>query len=65
MTNQNSDAFLQEEITTEEAFDAALSELIVAALRNGLNPKGGWVCRNGEAVPDTEVMIYELGDEDE
>jgi hypothetical protein len=65
MTNKNSDTFLQEEITTEEAFDAALSELIVAALRNGLNPKGGWVCRNGEAVPDTEVMIYELGGEDE
>lgn len=60
MTDQNSNTFLQEEITTEDAFDAALSELIVAALRNGIDPKGGWVCRDGEAVPDTEVMIYEL-----
>lgn len=63
MTNQNSDTFHQEDITTEEAFDAALSELIVAALQNGIDPKGGWVCRSSEAIPDTEVMIYELENE--
>lgn len=60
MTSQNSNIFLQEDITTEDAFDTALNELIVAALQNGIDPKGSWICRNDETVPDTEIMVYEL-----
>jgi hypothetical protein len=60
MTNNNSDTFLTADISTEEAFDAALTELIFAALGNGIDPMGGWVCRNGDTAPDTEVVIYEL-----
>lgn len=48
------------EITTEAEFDAALERLLLQAARNGINPRGSWVYRNGSTAPDWEVMVLEL-----
>lgn len=60
-TDKSSDSF-QENITSEETFNATLSELIGTARQNGIDPLGSWVCRNGKTAPDMEVMIFELDD---
>ncbi|MFB6233369.1 MAG: hypothetical protein ABEH61_03825 [Haloarculaceae archaeon] len=62
MTDDHSRDSLHGQITTEEAFEAALSDLLSTALRNGIDPRGSWVCRDGETSPDMEVMVLELED---
>lgn len=65
MTNHESGDSFQGNITSEEAFEATLGELIVTARQNGIDPLGSWVCRNGETAPDMEVMVFELDDQGE
>lgn len=65
MTNDKSSDSSQGNIASEEAFEATLSELIVTARQNGIDPLGSWVCRNGKTAPDMEVMIFELDDQGE
>ncbi|MEF8882019.1 MAG: hypothetical protein V5A34_05795 [Halapricum sp.] len=65
MTNDKSGDDFQGNITSEEAFEARLSELIVTARQNGIDPLGSWVFRNGKTAPDMEVMIFELADQGE
>ena len=36
--------------------------MILAALENGVDPRGAWEFRNGEAGSDVEVMVVELDD---
>lgn len=48
------------DITTEAEFDSALQTLLLSALQNGLDLRGGWVYRNGDGFPDFEVTITEL-----
>lgn len=62
MTDQHSGDSFQGAITTEETFNAVLSEVVMTAVENGLDPQGGWVCRNGASASDMEVMITELAD---
>lgn len=47
-------------ISTEDEFDSALQTLLLAALENGLDPRGAWEYRNGGADPDIEVLVTEL-----
>jgi hypothetical protein len=54
----------QQDIKTKAAFDAVLGELIVAALENGVNPRGSWVYRNSGPTPDLEVMMVQLEKEE-
>lgn len=63
MTKDKSSDSFQENITSEEAFEATLSKLIVTARQNGIDPLGSWVCRNGTAAPDMEVTVVELDDQ--
>lgn len=63
MTSDDARDPLQGAITNEDEFDDALQRLLSAAARNGLDPRGARVYRNGDAVPDWEVMIHELADE--
>lgn len=49
-----------EEITTEDEFDAALGQLLLNAVQNDIDPRGAWVYRNGGMDPDWEVMVFEL-----
>lgn len=51
-------------ITTEDEFDDALHRLLSAAARNGVDPRGARVYRNGESAPDWEVMIHDLAERD-
>ena len=62
MTDKYSDGSSPRAITSEEAFDAAISEVVMTALENGVDPEGSWVCRNGDSAPDMEVIITELID---
>lgn len=48
------------DITTEAEFDSALQALLLSALENGLDLRGAWEYRNGEAYPDLEVLVAEL-----
>jgi hypothetical protein len=63
MTNDKSGDSFKGNITSEKVFKATLSELIVTARQNGIDPLGGWVCRNGKTAPDMEVMVFELDDQ--
>lgn len=47
-------------ISTEAEFDSALQALLLAALENGLDPRGAWEVRNGGVDPDLEVLVSEL-----
>lgn len=48
------------DISTEAEFDAALQTLLLAALKNGVDLRGAWDYRNGDAYPDFEVLVTEL-----
>lgn len=47
-------------ITTEDELDSAFQSLLLAALENGLDPRGAWEYRNGQTYPDLEVLVTEL-----
>jgi hypothetical protein len=65
MTNDESGGSFDGQITSEEAFEATLNELIATACENGVEPVGSWVCRNGKPAPDMEVMVVELDDQED
>jgi hypothetical protein len=46
-------------VNSEEAFGAALTEVIRVARANGVEVLGGWECRTG-AEADYEAVIVEL-----
>lgn len=48
------------DIMTEAEFDSALQSLLLSALENGLDLRGAWEYRNGEAYPDLEILVTEL-----
>lgn len=45
---------------TEAEFDSALQSLLLSALENGLDVRGAWEYRDGEAYPDLEILVTEL-----
>jgi hypothetical protein len=51
-------------ITTETEFDSALQSLLLSALENGVDLRGAWEYRNGQAYPDLEVLVTELDKSD-
>lgn len=51
---------LDRDITTEAEFESALQSLLLSALENGLDLRGAWEYRNGQAYPDLEVLVAEL-----
>lgn len=48
------------DITTDAAFESALKTLLLAAMAEGLDPRGAWAYRNGDGRPDLEVIVTEL-----
>lgn len=48
------------DVSTEAEFDSALQQLLLSAVRNGLDLQGAWEYRNGQTYPDYEVLITEL-----
>lgn len=59
MTRDSPDP-LDRDIMTAAEFDSALRTLLLAALANGLDPRGAWEVRNGGPEPDLEVIVTEL-----
>ncbi|WP_336135155.1 hypothetical protein [Natronomonas amylolytica] len=54
------DAPFDAEITSPEAFEAALHGLLLTALENDVDPRGAWEYRTDGADTDWEVMVLEL-----
>lgn len=48
------------DITTVAEFDSELQHLLLSGFENGLDLRGAWEFRNGEAHPDLEVLVTEL-----
>lgn len=57
--------FIDGDITTDAEFDAALGQLLLEAVRNDIDPRGTWVYRNGQTIPDWEIMVLELASKDD
>ena len=47
-------------VTSTASFEEIIGDVLLAAARNGINPRGSWVYRNGGSQPDLEVLISEL-----
>ncbi|KAB7513965.1 hypothetical protein DM867_09265 [Halosegnis rubeus] len=54
------DRTLDNEISSTEDFEAALRQVILAALRNDIDLRGTRDYHTDGATPDVEVMIVEL-----
>lgn len=59
-----SDSPFGDGITDPEEFEAALGQLLFAAMENGIDLEGSWVYRSNGNGRDLEVMVYELDDGD-
>lgn len=53
-----------DDITDPEEFEAALGQLLSAAMGNGLDLEGSWVYRADGDGLDLEVLVYKLDDGD-
>ena len=49
-------------ISSTEEFETALSRVVLAALENGVDPRGTWEYRANGTNSDVEVMVVELAD---
>lgn len=48
------------DITSTQAFERALQDLLATAVENAVDPSGSWEIRNGDPHPDWEAQIVEL-----
>jgi hypothetical protein len=48
---------------TPAELESLLGEVLAAAVTNGVDPRGSWVYRNLDGVPDWELMVNELSDD--
>ncbi len=53
-----SDGNGETDVTTAAEFEDALEDLLAAAARNDVDPRGSWVCDG--TLGDWEVVVYEL-----
>lgn len=51
-----------DELSSSAEFETALGRLVLAALENGIDPRGTWEYRSDDAATDMEVMVIELAD---
>ncbi|MFW5919741.1 MAG: hypothetical protein ACOCSF_06045 [Halanaeroarchaeum sp.] len=47
-------------ITSEEELNEELKLLLRRAHNNGIDVRGGWECRNGDAHPDWDLVVTEV-----
>lgn len=59
MTSDNTP---NDEPSSAEEFEAALGRAILAALENGVDPRGSWEYRPDDASTDMEITVVELAD---
>lgn len=55
------ESFLEREPTDTEAFEAALAELLTAAISNGVNPRGNYAFRDGK-TPEGHALATNILD---
>lgn len=51
-----------DEMSSTEDFEAALGGVILAAIRNDVDPRGTWEYRTDGPISDVEVMVVELAE---
>lgn len=56
----STDSMDDDDITSAEAFDTALEQLLRKARRGGVDVRGSWVYRTGELDQGLEIMVFEL-----
>lgn len=44
-------------LTSEDALEARLGDILRRAHANGVDVEGGWECRNGSDHPDWDVVV--------
>lgn len=59
----DNDSHRFEEISTEEALESTIIRLLEAAHKNDVPVTGSWEVRNGDKIPDWEVLVVELAKE--
>ncbi|UWG48519.1 Uncharacterized protein HSRCO_2250 [Halanaeroarchaeum sp. HSR-CO] len=64
MSHDTSDP-LDDTIESVAEFEAALHQLLILADQNDVDPVGAWEYRNGQSVPDWEVVVSELAKQDD
>ncbi|MFC7057334.1 hypothetical protein [Halovenus salina] len=47
-------------ITSASEFEAAVGDLLAAAVRNGVDVRGSWVYNTDDGEDSWEVMVYKL-----
>ncbi len=47
-------------ITSKSELNAELKSLLLRAYENGVDPEGGFECRNGVEHPDWDVVVTEV-----
>ena len=47
-------------LSDDAAFRAELRSLLRRAHESGVDVEGGWECRNGDGVPDWDVVVTEI-----
>lgn len=52
--------YIEGDVETENDFREVLTSLLIAANENDISFEGGWDCRNGDEVPDWDVVISEV-----
>lgn len=57
-----SDFTPNDDMSSIEDFEAALSRVILTALQNDIDPRGTWEYRAEETATDMEIMVIELAD---
>ena len=57
MTN---DSPSDDEISSADDFEAALGQIVLAALQNDVDLRGTWEYRTDGETPDVEIMVVEL-----
>lgn len=51
-----------DDISSTDDFEDALGRLLLAALRNDIDPRGSWAYRTDGPTSDVEVMVVELAE---
>lgn len=59
MSHDTSDP-LDDPIENQADFEEALHQILVLAEQNDVDPIGAWEYRNGQSIPDWEVVVTEL-----
>lgn len=51
---------VDDEIASTDDFEAVLGQILLASVKNDIDPRGSWEYRTNGPSPNFEVMVFEL-----